>query len=544
MSAGAGASPAAARHTVTKRPWPAAAARQAAALACGALQGLSIAWPDGGGPLAWLQVASLAGLVLLLRAPGVGQAFVTGWVFATAWLCTVFWWLFISMNTYGHLPAWLSALSVLLLAAFLGSNYALAAAACKRWPAAGGAFGFAAWWTIAELARGWLWTGFPWGAVGYAHVDGWLAAWAPWVGVYGIGAIAALAAAALAQGLVAPAPASRAAGRARWLPALLALAIMLAGFALPAQHSRDAGEFEVSLLQGNISQDQKFRAGGGIELALRWYGEQLLAVQRGLVVAPETAIPLLPAQWPPGLRERLDRHFDDPGRAALIGVPWGDPGVYANSVIGLRAGAAAYRYDKHHLVPFGEFVPPLFGWFTRAMRIPLGEFQAGAAAQPSLHWQGQRLAPNVCYEDLFGEELARRFAVPAEAPTVLVNVSNIAWFGDTVAIAQHLHIARMRTLEFQRPMVRATNTGATVVIDHRGEVTHGVPSQVRAVARGTVRGQQGLTPYAAWVSAWGLLPLWALCVAVLLGCGAVARARRPACDAGTLESGAAPPPGR
>ncbi|NBQ86793.1 MAG: apolipoprotein N-acyltransferase [Betaproteobacteria bacterium] len=536
MSADPDALPVAARHAPQLRRWRSAAALGAAALGSGVLQGLSIAWPWGGDPLAWLQVLSLAALVALLtRTRSAAQAWVVGWLFATAWLCTVFWWLFISMNTYGHLPAWLSALSVLLLAAFLGINYALAAAAWRRWRPVGGALGFTALWTLAELARGWLWTGFPWGAGGYAHVDGWLAAWAPWAGVYGIGALAALGAASLAQLFAPPqdfGPPRPA--RARWLPALLALALTLTGLALPAQHSSDAGAFDVTLLQGNIPQDQKFRAEGGIDVALRWYAEQLLSVERGLVVAPETAIPLLPAQWPEALRDRLARHFADPGRAALIGVPLGDLSGYANSVIGLRAGAPAYRYDKHHLVPFGEFVPPMFRWFTEAMRIPLGEFRAGAASQASMRWQGQRLAPNVCYEDLFGEELARRFADPTDAPTVLVNVSNIAWFGDTVAIAQHLHIARMRTLEFQRPMARATNTGATVVIDHRGQVTHSVSSHVRAAARGTVQGRDGITPYAAWASKWGLLPLWALCLAILAGSWASAR--------GHAHRAAKPPP--
>ena len=511
--------------TVPSRTWRHIVPLGAAALGCGALQGLSIAWPWGGEPLAWLQVLSLAALVALLaRTRRTAQALVVGWLFATAWLCTVFWWLFISMNTYGHLPAWLSALSVGLLAAFLGSNYALAAAAWKRWPALGGALGFAAWWTLAELARGWLWTGFPWGAGGYAHVDGWLAAWAPWVGVYGIGALAAFGAAALAQVLAPASVGQPGTVRARWWPVVLAVALTGAGLALPARHSSDGASFEVTLLQGNIPQDQKFRADGGIDVALRWYAEQLLAVERGLVVAPETAIPLLPAQWPEALRERLARHFADDGRAALIGVPLGDLSGYANSVIGLRGGAPAYRYDKHHLVPFGEFVPPMFRWFTDAMRIPLGEFRAGSASQASMRWQGQRLAPNVCYEDLFGEELARRFTDPADAPTVLVNVSNIAWFGDTVAIAQHLNIARMRTLEFQRPMVRATNTGATVVIDHQGRVTHSVPAHVRVAASGTVQGREGITPYAAWASKWGLLPLWGLCGAMLLALGVAAQA--------------------
>jgi apolipoprotein N-acyltransferase len=141
------------------------------------------------------------------------------------------------------------------------------------------------------------------------------------------------------------------------------------------------------------------------------------------------------------------------------------------------------------------------------MNIPLGDFNRGPLGQRSFEWQGHRLAPNICYEDLFGEELGVQFADPATAPTIFVNVSNIAWFGDTVAIDQHLQISRMRALEFQRPMIRATNSGATVIIDYRGRVTHSLPRYTRGVLIGDVEGRSGLTAYAWWVSRLGLWPL-------------------------------------
>lgn len=113
------------------------------------------------------------------------------------------------------------------------------------------------------------------------------------------------------------------------------------------------------------------------------------------------------------------------------------------------------------------------------MNIPLGDFSRGDVAQPSFVFKGERIAPNICYEDLFGEELARSFVDPDKAPTMMVNLSNIAWFGDTVAIDQHLHISRMRALELSRPMLRATNTGATAIIDAQGQVTQRLPSAVQ-----------------------------------------------------------------
>jgi apolipoprotein N-acyltransferase len=252
----------------------------------------------------------------------------------------------------------------------------------------------------------------------------------------------------------------------------------------------------------------------------------LKAADGDLVVAPETAVPLLPLQldaldpdyWP-SLRE----HFAQPGRpAALLGVPLGDErDGYSNAVVGLSVGGASvYRYDKSHLVPFGEFIPTGFRWFTDLMNIPLGDFMRGRPDAASFTVRGERIGPNICYEDLFGEELALRFRDAATAPTLLANVSNIGWFGDTIAVEQHLNISRMRTLELQRPMLRATNTGATAVIDHRGRVTATLKPFTRGVLAAEVQGRQGRTPYAAWVGAVGLWPPLALAWAFLLALAA------------------------
>ena len=189
---------------------------------------------------------------------------------------------------------------------------------------------------------------------------------------------------------------------------------------------------------------------------------------------------------------------------------------YTNSVLAFAPALTdVWRYDKHHLVPFGEFIPPLFKWFTRMMNIPLGDFNRGAVGQASFVWKGQRLAPNICYEDLFGEELGARFIDPTLAPTIFANVSNIGWFGDSVAIDQHLQISRMRALEFERPMIRATNTGATVVIDHKGRVTHALPRLTRGALVANVEGRTGTTPFAWWVARFGLWPIWIVSLAIV-----------------------------
>jgi len=510
-------------------------------LPAGLLQAWSLAWPFGwllphGEPVAGLQILALAALLPLLHAATTARAaFFSGWAFSTAWLAATFWWLFVSMHTYGGLSAPLAVLGVLALAAALGLYYALAVACYWRWRAARLRWRlalFAALWTLAELARGTIFTGFPWGAGGYAQVDA-LASLAPWVGVYGMGAVAAALALLAAEawqllrsgaGLARPGPAARVVAAA-WLGALVLLCWPGAAqrwTGLVPLWTEPAGRLPVALLQGNIPQDEKFQPGSGVPLALSWYRQQAgVALAHGdarLVVAPETAIPLLPQQLGPGWWQPLLQAVEQGQAALTLGLPLGSAeSGYTNSALSWVPGAAEpLRYDKQHLVPFGEFIPTGFRWFTELMQIPLGDFKRGAAVQPTLDWAGQRIAPNICYEDLFGEELARGFADPARSPTVLLNLSNIGWFGDTVAIDQHRQISRLRALELQRPMLRATNTGATVAIDHLGRVTHELPRLTRAVLKAEVEGRTGLTPYARWSGRFGLWPLALLCVAVVL----------------------------
>jgi apolipoprotein N-acyltransferase len=509
------------------RPLPALALVAAA----GALQTLACVYTA-------LWPLSLAAIVLLARCvagAGPRRAAALGGVFGCAWLVAATWWLYISMHRYGDLPAPLAAAAVALLSALLSTYLALAmawVARRQRGAPLRDATRFAAGWLAAELARGVLFTGFPWAASGYTQVDGPLALLAPWLGVYGIGAVLAWAGAALGYAWQAAGADHRGEGRrrsaaARSAPALLLALVVLAG---PAAWTawRGVPEFtqpgrtlRVALLQTNVAQDEKFAAERMPE-ALAWLAQALTDAQADLVITPETAVPLLPDQlagMAPGYWAALQRHFGRPGGpAALIGLPLGSyEQGYTNSVVGLSAATAAgYRYDKTHLVPFGEFIPTGFHWFTELMNIPLGDFNRGPRQPPSFAVHGERVAPNICYEDLFGEELARRFADPAGAPTVLANVSNIGWFGDTIALPQHLNISRLRSLELQRPMLRATNTGATAVIDHHGVVTARLPFYRRGVLQAEVQGRNGLTPFARWAAAAGLWPLWALAAAGLL----------------------------
>jgi len=498
----------------------------------------------------WLPLLTAGALAAAVWRSAPGRAALWGLAFGLGWLLAGTWWLFISLHVYGGLPAPLAVLSVLLLSGLL-SVYLAAAMAWVAWCRSGGlvldAAVFTGAWLLAELARGVIFTGFPWAAAGYAQVDGPLAALAPWLGVYGLGAAVGLIGALLAwpwagTGAVEVWPMERSwRPRLRAAAPLSALGLLALTPLASTDHTEPAGRVRVSLVQTAISQDEKFLP-QAMPQALEWLARALAQSRGQLVVAPETAVPLLPADLPPDVWAELRAPFEGTGRAALVGMPLGSfEQGYTNSVVGLGAGAgsetamADYRYDKHHLVPFGEFVPWGFRWFVDMMNIPLGDFNRGVLGAPSFEALGQRWAPNICYEDLFGEELARRFEDPTRAPTVMVNVSNIAWFGHTIAIDQHLHISRMRSLEFQRPMIRATNTGPTVVIDHQGRVRYWMKPQERGVLEGSVEGRTGLTPFARWSSAWGLWPLLGAGVLLaLMGLAARQRTRagrrgRPRC---------------
>ncbi|NDY91186.1 apolipoprotein N-acyltransferase [Ideonella livida] len=497
------------------------AGRLLAAALAGGLHTLAFApwelWP--------LQVLSIAALVALLQGQGARGAAALGVAYASAWFTSGLWWLYISMHDYGGVPAVLAALAVLLLALFLSLHLAVALALWARWrPArpAAAAGGFALVWLAAELARAQAFTGFPWMASGYVHSSGPLQPWAPWVGVYGLGALAAwcVAAAVLAWW-----PAGRAprAGR-RWLVAGAPAALVVGlGQILPQDFTEPAGTLRVSLLQPSVPQDVKFDP-DRIVGNLAALSSMLVQAQGQLVVTPESVVPLSLDQLPEGAWEAMTAPFQAPGRAVLVGLFTGDTEQgFVNSLLGAGAGAspAGYVYGKRHLLPFGEFVPPGFRWFVEAMGIPMAD-QASGRQEAPLAVGGQRVRPLICYEDLFGEDFAGVF-LREDAPTLLANVSNLAWFGRSMIQEQHLQFSRLRALEFQRPLVRATNTGATGVVDHQGRWVQALPAWTPGVLEATVTGRTGTTPYAHWLGRLGLWPLWGV---VLVGAAVLLRPGR------------------
>jgi len=555
------------------------------ALLLGAVHALSFA-PDPlpAALLPWLQILSFSGLMMcLLRSPGLRHAAWYGWLFGLGNFCTGLYWLYISLHTYGGLAPPLAALAVLLFCAAMALYYALASG-LTHWclvglnglaqrPAnppstpsraahhvlvallcsAGGASS----WTLCEWLRGTLLTGFPWLSLGYAHVDGPLHAWAPVVGVYGLGWLAAFISITFAVCMVwcwqtwqirqhhphSTKPASSISPPFSHAAACLTLTllVLLCGVLLRNwQWAQPHGEpVQVRLVQGNISQSAKFDAHlmqqglqRHMELALAPTQPDALPLQA--ILMPETVMTLLQDSYPLHIWENWQHIARVQNATLLLGAPLRrqrdeqDNVQLTNSVLALHAGsslAALYAgepelvYDKQHLVPFGEFVPRGFRWFVDALNIPLGDFQRGSLHQTPVPIAAQQLALNICYEDLFGEEIIHAVRPRNQRDMgagILANVSNLGWFGNSWALRQHLQISRMRTLETARPMLRAANTGISALITADGKIQTQLPAHTHGVLDLSVQGYTGITPYVRWSNTPVLLiSLVCLCIGLL-----------------------------
>ena len=469
--------------------------------------------PLYGWPVPLLALAAL--FAVWSRSGSPLQAGLSGFAFGLGLNLAGVSWVFVSLHEFGHMPAVLAAVATFLFCAYLALFPAAAGWIAVRFAGRGPlAFaGPAAWLVLSEWVRGWLFTGFPWLALGYTQVpQSPLAGFAPVAGAYGVSLALALSAALLAATF-----SSRAWSRRRAVLAGACALVFAAGGALKlVPWTQPAGaSVEVALLQGNVSQHLKWREDVR-EKTLRDYARAAVASEAKVVILPETALPAFLDQLPPGYLAALGEIASKQGKAIFLGTVErefeGERFRYYNSVVALgEAPARAYR--KRHLVPFGEFIPPGFGWIVTVLKIPLTDFARGPAGQPLLEAAGVRWGAAICYEDIFGEEVIE--ALPAAG--ILFNVSNDAWFGESLAADQHLQFSQMRALETGRWMVRATNTGVTAAIDETGRVVSRLPAFVAGELRASPVPRSGTTPYAAA----GNLPalLTAVLLAVLAGRG-------------------------
>jgi apolipoprotein N-acyltransferase len=488
--------------------------------------------PFGIYPLPVLTLALLA--ALWQRAASPRRAAAIGFAYGLGLFLAGVSWVYVSLHDFGAMPMPLAALTTLLFCAYLALFPAAAGWLAAAMPLPGCArlaLWFPAVWTLLEWTRGWLFTGFPWLAFGYSQVPaGPLAGYAPLLGIYGV-TLAAAATAGLLVILWSAATDGRrrvegAQGSLPWFrfilhpSAFILAALWLGGWGLKqiAWTSPAGAPVSVSLLQGNVPQDLKWRP-ERVQPTLENYRRLALSATSRLIVLPETALPLFLDDVPAEYLAELAAHAQKLDGDILIGLPERvSRDEYYNSMLSFGA-SPPQRYRKSHLVPFGEFIPlrPLLGGIVSALAIPLQDFSRGAADQQPLEIAGQRVAVNICYEDAFGEEIIRQLP----QATLLVNASNVAWFGRSIAPRQHLQISQARALETGRYMLRATNTGVTAVIDQRGRVVKSAPEFRRAIVSHDVPGFQGATPYVRW----GNYAVLALCAVLLCAAWLAPRAR-------------------
>ena len=439
--------------------------------------------PVGFYPLA---VLTFALLVHLCADAAPRRAFWTGYAFGLGLFGAGVSWVYVSLHTFGAMPLPLAAFATILFCAFLALFPAAATWLQARIPASRAVRAcllIPAAWVLFEWLRSWIFTGFPWLSAGYAAVGWPVQGYAPLLGVFGLSFIT-LSLAGLAWLLF----------RQRSLSLLAAIiAVLAGGEALRhVEWTQRAGDpVSAALLQGNIQQDLKFRP-ERYQAILETYARLTEASKARLIVLPETAIPGMLNNVDPDYLARLEAAARRNGGDLLLGAPLrGRTGEFFNSVISLGT-SPRQAYYKSHLVPFGEFFPYGSRWVLNILNMPLADFSRGGAEQAPIDAAGQRIAINICYEDAFGDEIARRLP---EA-TLLINVSNVAWFGDSLAPAQHLQIARLRAVETGRMHLAATNTGITASIDRDGRVLARLPQFVEGKLEVAAQGYSGTTPYA------------------------------------------------
>jgi apolipoprotein N-acyltransferase len=437
--------------------------------------------PFGLHPFALLTLALL--IHLWMRAPPQRCALL-GFAFGAGLFGAGVSWVYVSLHQFGGMAAPLAVFATLVFCALLALFPAAAGWLQARVPASDAARAvllIPATRVLCEWMLSWIFTGFPWLALGYSAAGWPLQGYAPLGGVYMVSFVIVSAAGML------------------WLlagqkPRFLVVLLLVIGTGEALRHvawTVPAGApVPTALLQGNIEQEMKFHPERAPRI-LETYARLAEGTQARLVILPETALPAFLDRIAPAYLARLDAVGKRNEGDLLVGVPYRTGrGAYYNSALSLGVSPRQI-YHKVHLVPFGEFVPPGFRWTLDVLSIPLSDFSRGSFDQPPLEVAGQRVAVNICYEDVFGAEIAR--SLP-EA-TLLVNMSNVAWFGDSLAPAQHLQIARLRAIETGRMHLTATNTGITAAIDRDGRVLARLQQFTEGRLEIPAQGYAGATPY-------------------------------------------------
>ncbi|MGB1808011.1 MAG: apolipoprotein N-acyltransferase [Porticoccaceae bacterium] len=482
-----------------------------ALFASGALLPLALAplsiWP--------IAVISIVVLFWALEEQTPKQAFIKASIFGFGLFFSGVSWVYVSIHEHGYIAAPLALLGTSLFCLFLALVFAAPFALSALMPQSPGALilGLPALWVLSEWLRSWLLTGFPWLYVGYSHTDTWLNGWAPLGGVLLLSYFSALAAAFIVQLLF----------RGQRGPAVitagsLILLITLAGFGLQRIDwtQPTADKLSVVLIQPNVEQEDRWSLAEQDGILDRLVAQTDPYWGADIIIWPEGAIPALPRQVMDYLLE-VDAIAKVNQTALLTGIPTQDARNrrYFNSMLAL--GDSRGQYDKTRLVPFGEYVPleGLLRGVNRLFDLPMSSFSLGAEGQPLLTAKGQQIATAICYEIAYPNLVANT----AATATMILTVSNDAWFGRSIAPQQHMQMARMRAIENAKPLIRGTNNGITALVNYRGEIVQQLEQFAAAELTGTVKPRTGETVFTR-------LGSWPVVIAAILICGGLMICRR------------------
>jgi apolipoprotein N-acyltransferase len=479
------------------------------AFAAGACMPLAFA-PFSLWPLVILSPAVLIYQMALF--PARNSMFWICWVYGLGYFGFGVYWVYNSLHIYGHAPVLVAGGLSLLLIASIAVFIGLLGMVFQRLKQRLGLI-MALWsipilWFGMEWFKGWVLTGFPWLSVGYAHISSPLAGFAPVVGVFGISALSILLSSALIIGWVSK----------RWVaPAVTIVLVFMIGFALNEQVWTEASgdPVSVTMVQGNIPQEMKWRRQDRQKILDTYWNASLPHWDSDLVVWPEAAIPGRSEELQADVLTPMAMHVSANNSNLLTGIIVSDQlkNEYYNSMI--LMGSSEGVYHKRHLVPFGEYYPfrSLLAFMESYIQIPMSDMSSGPDEQELMSINGVSFGVSICYEDVFSRDIN----LDLPQANILINTSNDAWFGDSLAPHQHLEIAQMRSLETERPMVRSTNTGQSAFIDYRGRIIDATDQFRAQTLTYDLQGRIGSTPFLTFASmqpwlAW-LILLCALFVA-------------------------------
>ncbi|QDD01976.1 apolipoprotein N-acyltransferase [Candidatus Methylopumilus planktonicus] len=454
----------------------------------------------------FISLISLSGLFFIWhKLKSARQGFFSGLFFGLGLFGFGISWIYISLNTYGGMPSWLSCLSTFLFCLFCASFFGIIGWFSLHRKSS--LFLIPFFWTFIEWIKGWLFTGFPWLTMGYSQVPSSpLVGFLPIIGIYGLTLILTSLALLLSFTLLSKDK------RSKLLKVSLVAAVLASGQILKyIEWTEPTGEpISISLVQGNIAQDIKWQKETVIQ-TLQTYQKLIQKTKGQIILLPETALPLLVEYIPETFKKSTLLHAAKQRGHVLIGAIERQDTKYFNVVLNL-GNDSSQVYRKSHLVPFGEFIPLKFIFtyiYTHYLNMPMNDLSRGGNRQELIAIENQKIAFNICYEDVFGEEIIQ--ALPSA--TILANVSNDAWYGRSIAAYQHLQFSQARAIETGRMVIRSTNTGATAIIDEHGIVKKILPAFTEGILEGYVQGFKNTTPY-VFCGNW---PVIILCFIVLLG---------------------------